>query len=120
MPRVRRGTKTRKRHKKILKLAEGYWGSKHRLFKRAKEQVEKSLAYAYRDRRQRKRQFRRLWITRIGASVRAKGLTYGEFIAGLKHLGIELNRKILADLAVHDDGAFSQLAEKIKSSPVSP
>ncbi|EJY54592.1 ribosomal protein L20 [Alicyclobacillus hesperidum URH17-3-68] len=100
---------TRRRHKKILKLARGYRGSKHTLFRTAKQQVMKSLMYAYRDRRVRKRDFRRLWIQRINAAARSNGLSYNKFMYGLKLAGIEVNRKMLADLAVTDGAAFTQL-----------
>jgi large subunit ribosomal protein L20 len=109
--RVTRSKHRKNRRKKILNLAEGYWGAKSRLHKSAKVQVEKSLQYAYRDRKQRKRQFRRLWITRINAAARDNGTTYSQLIAGLKNAGCELDRKVLADLAVHDPKAFSQLVE---------
>jgi large subunit ribosomal protein L20 len=115
MPRVKRGTMTRKRHSKIMKLASGYWGGKSRLFKTAKEQVMHSGQYAYRDRRVRKRDFRRLWITRISAACRAEGLTYSRFIEALKKAGIELDRKVLADMAVADAPSFSALVERAKS-----
>ncbi len=109
--RVKRGTHRKERRKKILKLAEGYWGGKHRLHRIAKIQVEKSLQYAYRDRKQRKRQFRSLWITRINAAARQNGMSYSTFIAGLKAAGCGLDRKVLADLAVHDPAAFTKLTE---------
>lgn len=109
--RVRRSNKRKDRRRKILKLAEGYWGGKSRLHRTAKVQVEKSLQYAYRDRKQRKRQFRSLWITRINAAARNNGMTYSTLIAGLKAAGCELDRKVLADLAVHDPAAFSQIVE---------
>jgi large subunit ribosomal protein L20 len=109
--RVTRSSHRKDRRKKILKLAEGYWGGKSRLHRVAKVQVEKSLQYAYRDRRQRKRQFRRLWITRINAAARENGTTYSALIAGLKEVGCQLDRKVLADLAVHDPKAFSQVVE---------
>jgi len=109
--RVTRGTHRKNRRKKILNLAEGYWGGKSRLHRTAKIQVEKSLQYAYRDRKQRKRQFRRLWITRINAAARENGTTYSKLIAGLKNAGCELDRKVLADLAVRDPKAFSQIVE---------
>lgn len=115
MPRVKGGTVTRRRHKKILKLARGYRGSKHRLFRTANAQVMKSLLYAFRDRRQRKRDFRKLWITRINAQARANGLSYSKLINGLKKAGIEINRKMLADLAVNDKAAFAAICEKAKS-----
>ncbi|MFD2671204.1 50S ribosomal protein L20 [Marinicrinis sediminis] len=110
MARVKGGTITRRRRKKVLKLARGYFGSKHRLFKTAKEQVMKSLLYAYRDRRQRKRDFRKLWIVRINAAARINGLTYSKMMHGLKLAGVEINRKMLADLAVTDEKAFADLA----------
>ncbi len=109
--RVKRGTVRKDRRKKILNLAEGYWGGKSRLHRTAKIQVEKSLQYAYRDRKQRKRQFRRLWITRINAAARINGMSYSTFISGLKGAGCELDRKVLADLAVRDPQAFGQLVE---------
>ncbi|GAX88947.1 50S ribosomal protein L20 [Effusibacillus lacus] len=116
MPRVKGGTVTRRRHKKILKLARGYRGSKHRLFKTANAQVMKSLLYAFRDRRQRKRDFRKLWITRINAQARVNGLSYSKLINGLKKAGIEVNRKMLADLAVNDKDAFASICEKAKAN----
>jgi large subunit ribosomal protein L20 len=109
--RVKRGPNRKDRRKKILNLAEGYWGGKSRLHRIAKLQVEKSLQYAYRDRKQRKRQFRSLWITRINAAARSNGMSYSTFIAGLKSAGCELDRKVLADLAVRDPQAFGQLVE---------
>ena len=112
--RVKRGSNRKDRRKKILNLAEGYWGGKSRLHRTAKIQVEKSLQYAYRDRKQRKRQFRSLWITRINAAARLNGMTYSTFIAGLKEVGCDLDRKVLADLAVRDPQAFGQLAELAK------
>jgi len=114
MPRVKGGIVTRRRHKKILKLAKGYFGSKHRLFKSANAQVMKSLMYAYRDRRQKKRDFRKLWITRINAQARLNGLSYSRLMHGLKVAGIEVNRKMLADLAVNDKAAFNDLATVAK------
>jgi large subunit ribosomal protein L20 len=114
MPRVKGGTVTRRRHKKILKLARGYRGSKHRLFRTANAQVMKSLLYAYRDRRNRKRDFRKLWITRINAAARRNGLSYSKLMHGLKVAGIEVNRKMLADLAVSDAAAFAELASVAK------
>ncbi|SHE52855.1 large subunit ribosomal protein L20 [Seinonella peptonophila] len=111
MARVKGGTVSRARRKKVLKLAKGYFGSKHRLFRTAKEQVMKSLMYAYRDRRQRKRDFRRLWITRINAASRLNGLSYNKLMFGLKSAGVEINRKMLAELAVSDPRAFAQLAD---------
>lgn len=102
MPRVKGGVVSRKRRKRVLKLAKGYFGSKHTLYKTANEQVMKSLQYAYRDRRQKKRDFRKLWITRINAAARMNGLSYSKLMHGLKLAGIEVNRKMLADLAVSD------------------
>ncbi|NSL51531.1 50S ribosomal protein L20 [Calidifontibacillus erzurumensis] len=116
MPRVKGGTVTRRRRKRVLKLAKGYFGSKHRLFKVAKQQVMKSLMYAYRDRRQKKRDFRKLWITRINAAARMNGLSYSRMMHGLKVAGIEINRKMLAELAVSDEKAFAELAQKAKAS----
>ncbi|GAB2698293.1 50S ribosomal protein L20 [Paenibacillus thermoaerophilus] len=114
MARVKGGVVTRRRHKRVLKLAKGYFGSKHRLFKTAKEQVMKSLLYAFRDRRAKKRDFRKLWIARINAAARNNGLSYSKLMYGLKQSGIEINRKILADLAVNDAKAFSDLANVAK------
>ncbi|NOZ94009.1 MAG: 50S ribosomal protein L20 [Acidobacteria bacterium] len=114
--RVKRSTHRKDRRKKILKLAEGYWGGKSRLHRVAKLQVEKSLVYAYRDRKQRKRHFRSLWITRINAAARENGMSYNTFIAGLKAAGCALDRKVLADMAVRDPRAFTQLAELAKQS----
>ncbi len=116
MPRVKGGTVTRKRRKKVLKLAKGYFGSKHRLYKVANQQVMKSLQYAYRDRRQKKRDFRKLWITRINAAARMNGLSYSRLMHGLKLAGIEVNRKMLADLAINDEKAFAQLADAAKEA----
>lgn len=115
MARVKGGTVTRRRRKKVLKLAKGYYGSKHRLYKVANQQVMKSLMYAYRDRRQRKREFRKLWIARINAAARMNGLSYSRLMHGLKLAGVEVNRKMLADLAVNDAKAFAQLAETAKA-----
>ncbi|MDQ0298609.1 large subunit ribosomal protein L20 [Salibacterium salarium] len=115
MPRVKGGYVARRRRNKVLKLAKGYQGSKHRLFKTAQEQVMKSLQYAYRDRRQRKRDFRRLWITRINAAARLNGLSYSRLMHGLKQADINMNRKMLADLAVNDEKGFSELADKAKA-----
>ncbi|HLT58206.1 MAG TPA: 50S ribosomal protein L20 [Limnochordales bacterium] len=109
MPRVKGGVVTRRRHKKILKLAKGYWGRKSKTFRAANQQVLKSLAYAYRDRRNRKREFRRLWITRINAAARSQGLSYSRLINGLHKAGVAVDRKMLADLAVHDQQAFGEL-----------
>lgn len=116
MPRVKGGTVTRARRKKVIKLAKGYYGSKHTLFKVANQQVMKSLMYAYRDRRQKKRDFRKLWITRINAAARMNGLSYSRLMHGLKVAGIEVNRKMLADLAVTDEKAFAELANAAKTS----
>jgi large subunit ribosomal protein L20 len=114
--RVKRSTNRKDRRKKILKLAEGYWGAKSRLHRTAKIQVDKSLQYAYRDRKQRKRQFRSLWITRINAAARQNGTTYSALIAGLKTAGCSLDRKVLADLAVRDPQAFTQIVELSKQA----
>ena len=116
MARVKGGTVTRKRRKRVLKLAKGYYGSKHTLFKTAKEQVMNSYNYAYRDRRQKKRDFRKLWIARINAAARMNGLSYSKLMHGLKVAGIEINRKMLADLAVTDAAAFTALAEEAKKA----
>ncbi len=115
MSRVKRGTKTRRRHKRILKQAKGYFGRKSKLFRVANQQVLKSGNYAYRDRRRKKRDFRKLWITRINAASRQNGLSYSNFINGLKKAGIELDRKILADMAVNDKEAFSTLVEQAQA-----
>ncbi len=116
MPRVKRGVVARRRHKKILKQAKGYYGARSRVFRVAKQAVIKAGQYAYRDRRQRKRQFRALWITRINAASRANGLNYSRLIAGLRKANIELDRKVLADLAVHDKVAFGAIVEKAKTA----
>ncbi|WP_330942309.1 50S ribosomal protein L20 [Bacillus velezensis] len=115
MPRVKGGTVSRQRRKKVLKLAKGYFGSKHTLYKVANQQVMKSGNYAFRDRRQKKRDFRKLWITRINAAARMNGLSYSRLMHGLKLSGIEVNRKMLADLAVNDLTAFNQLADAAKA-----
>lgn len=114
MPRVTRSIKKRKRRTKILKHAKGYWGARSHNYRTAKEAVERALQYSYRDRRTRKRDFRRLWIMRIKAAVENNGLTYSRFIHGLKNLDIELDRKILADLAVKSPGTFVQIVQKVK------
>ncbi|WP_418790270.1 50S ribosomal protein L20 [Phosphitispora sp. TUW77] len=114
MSRVKRGVTARKRHKKILKLAKGYFGAKSKLFRPANEQVLKSLSYAYRDRRAKKRDFRKLWITRINAAARINGISYSKLINGLKQAGVDINRKILADMAVKDEKAFGRLVEVAK------
>jgi large subunit ribosomal protein L20 len=116
VPRVKRGTKRHNRRKKILKLAKGYYLSKSKLFKFAKESVEKALGYAYRDRRVRKRDFRRLWIIRIGAAARQNGMNYNQFISGLKKAGVELDRKVLAEIAVKDPAGFTKLAETARTA----
>ncbi|MEJ2178406.1 MAG: 50S ribosomal protein L20 [Gammaproteobacteria bacterium] len=116
MPRVKRGVQARARHKKVLKQAKGYSGARSKLFKTAKQAVDKAGQYAYRDRRQRKRQFRALWIVRINAAARDNGLSYSRMIAGLNKADIALDRKVLADMAVHDKAAFSVLAEKAKAA----
>ena len=116
MARVKGGVVSRKRRKRILKLAKGYYGAKSKLFKTAKQAVMKSYMYAYRDRRQKKRDFRKLWITRINAAARLNGLSYSKLMHGLKLAGIEMNRKMLADLAVNDAAAFTVLAEQAKSA----
>ncbi|NJP39506.1 50S ribosomal protein L20 [Oscillospiraceae bacterium HV4-5-C5C] len=115
MARVKRGVTTRARHKKILKQAKGFFGRKHALYKVANQQVMKSLTYAYRDRRNKKRDFRKLWITRINAAARLNGLSYSRFMNGLKKSDIALDRKVLADLAVTDPAAFTALCEKAKA-----
>ena len=116
MPRVEGGTVTRQRRKKVLKLAKGYYGSKHTLFKTAKQQVMKSYMYAYRDRRQTKRNFRKLWITRINAAARINGLSYSKLIHGLKLAEIDMNRKMLAELAVNDAASFAAIADQAKAA----
>ncbi|WP_347862608.1 50S ribosomal protein L20 [Salimicrobium sp. PL1-032A] len=116
MPRVKGGTVTRQRRKRVLKLAKGYYGSKHSLFKTAKQQVMKSGQYAYRDRRQRKRDFRRLWIARINAAARTHEISYSRLMHGLKLAGVEMNRKMLADLAVNDEKAFASLVDQAKTA----
>jgi len=116
MARVKGAMRTRARHKKILKLAKGYFGHKSKLFKTANQAVMKSLVYAYRDRRAKKRDFRKLWVVRINAAARINGLSYSKFIFGLKKAGIGLNRKILADMAMNDEQSFKQLAETAKKS----
>ena len=116
MPRVKRGVVAHRRHKKILKQARGYYGARSRIFRVAKQAVTKAGQYAYRDRRQRKRQFRSLWITRINAQSRANGLSYSRLINGLKKADIALDRRVLADLAVHDKPAFAAIVEQAKAS----
>jgi len=115
MPRVKRSVAAHARHKKVLKQAKGYYGARSRLFKVAKQAVIKASQYAYRDRRQRRRQLRALWITRINAAVRLHDLSYSRFINGLGKAGITLDRKVLSDLAIHDPVAFSMIVEKAKA-----
>ncbi len=116
MPRVKRSVHARKKRRKVLAEAKGYWGIKKSSYKYAKEQVEHSLVYAYRDRKNKKRTFRRLWIMRINAGARANGLSYNQFVAGLKVAGVELDRKILADLAATDPAQFAILAGQAKEA----
>ena len=114
MARVKRGVTAKARHKKILQQAKGYYGARSRVFRVAKQAVVKALQYAYRDRRNRKREFRGLWITRINAAVRPHGLSYSRFISGLKKAKITLDRKVLADLAVNDKAGFAKLVQQVK------
>ena len=116
MPRVKRSVASRKRRRKVLNQAKGYFGSRHSRYKVAKEQVEHSLVYAYRDRKNKKRTIRRLWIMRINAAARSEGLSYNQFVAGCRKAGIELDRKVLADIAVDDPAAFGKIAEQAKSA----
>ena len=116
MPRVKRGPKLKNCRKKLLGLAKGYYLNKSKLYKFAKESVEKALVYAYRDRKARKRDFRRLWIVRIGAAARMNGLNYNQLIFGLKKAGVDMDRKILADIAVQDPAAFTRLTETAKGA----
>jgi large subunit ribosomal protein L20 len=116
MPRVKGGATARARHKKVLKKAKGYYGARSKLYKTANQAVTKAGQYAYRDRRQRKRQFRSLWIARINAAARLHGLSYSRFINGLNKAAIEIDRKVLADIAVHDPDAFGALAAQAKAS----
>jgi large subunit ribosomal protein L20 len=116
MARVKRGVTAHARHKKIIKQAKGYYGRRKNVFRAAVQAVEKAGQYAYRDRRQRKRNFRALWIQRINAAARALGLTYGRFINGLDKAGVEIDRKVLADLAVREPDAFKSLVEKAKAA----
>ena len=118
MARVKRGVVAHARHKKVLKQAKGYYGARRKVYRVAKQAVIKAGQYAYRDRRNRKRQFRRLWIVRINAAARQFGLSYSRFMDGLNKAGIEVDRKVLADLAVHDIAAFGVLAEKAKAQLV--
>ncbi len=115
MPRAKSSVSSRKRRKKILKLAKGYRGAKSKLYRVANQQVMKSLVYAYRDRRVRKRDFRKLWITRINAAARMNGISYSRLMNGLRLAGVEINRKILADMAVNDSKAFGKMVEMAKS-----
>ncbi|EAK3930751.1 50S ribosomal protein L20 [Campylobacter jejuni] len=116
MARVKTGVVRRRRHKKVLKLARGFYSGRRKHFRKAKEQLERSLVYAYRDRRRKKRDFRRLWIVRINAACRLNDLSYSRFINGLKKAGIELDRKILADLAMNDAAAFAKIVEAAKKA----
>ncbi len=116
MARVKRGVIARRRHNKVLKQAKGYYGARSKVFRVAKQAVIKAGQYAYRDRRTKKRQFRRLWIARINAAARMNGLTYSRFINGLNKAGVAIDRKVLADIAVHDAAAFSVIAEKAKAA----
>src|SRR5436190_20423777 len=116
MPRVKRGNKRKEYRKKILKRASGYFLTKSKLYQAAQEAVERGLKFAYRGRKEKKRQFRSIWIVRIGAAAKLSGLSYSQFINGLKRAGVELDRKILADLAVNDAAAFKSLAEQAKGA----
>ena len=116
MPRVKRGVAAKKRKNRMLRQAKGYFGARSRLLKTAREAVEKGWKYAYRDRRQRKREFRRLWIARINAAARQNGTTYGKLISGLKSAGVELDRKSLADIGARDAATFARIAEVAKSA----
>ena len=116
MPRVKRGVTAHRRHKKVLKQAKGYYGARSRVYRVAKQAVIKAGQYAYRDRKQRKRQFRRLWIARINAGARINGLSYSRLIAGLKKSNVEIDRKVLADLAMNDAPVFAAIVEKAKAA----
>ncbi|ARQ07388.1 MULTISPECIES: 50S ribosomal protein L20 [Staphylococcaceae] len=116
MPRVKGGTVTRARRKKVIKLAKGYFGSKHTLYKVAKQQVMKSGQYAYRDRRQKKREFRKLWIARINAAARKHDISYSRLMNGLKVAGIDINRKMLSEIAISDEKAFAELVNQAKAA----
>jgi large subunit ribosomal protein L20 len=116
MPRVKRGVMTRKRHRSIITRAKGYWGARHRWFRMAHEAVMHAGQYAYRDRRARKREFRKLWIARINAGCRAEGITYSRFINGLGKAGVAVDRKVMADLAVNDPAAFSALVQQAQAA----
>jgi large subunit ribosomal protein L20 len=115
MPRAVDGTRRKDRRKKVLKQAKGYWGSRSKLYRTSKDAVAKALSYAYRDRKRKKRDFRRLWITRISAACRNEGTTYSQFMNDLKKSGIELNRKVLSNLAIEDKQAFKTLVDKVSS-----
>lgn len=116
MPRVKTGVVRRRRHKKILKLAKGFYSGRRKHFRKAKEQLERSMMYAFRDRKQKKREFRKLWIIRINAASRLNGMNYSTFMNGMKKAGIELDRKILADMAMNDAAAFTAVAEASKAA----
>ncbi len=116
MPRSKNGTRRRERRRKIMRLARGYWGGRSRLFKTAKEAVMKGLASSYRDRRRRKGEFRRLWITRISAAVRAEGLTYSQFMRGLTAAGVQINRKALSNMAIEDPAAFKAVVARAREA----
>jgi large subunit ribosomal protein L20 len=116
MPRVKTGVVRRRRHKKILKLAKGFYSGRRKHFRKAKEQIERSLVYAHRDRKQKKRDFRKLWIIRINAATRLNGMNYSTFMNGVKKAGIELDRKILADMAMNDAAAFTAVVEASKAA----
>jgi large subunit ribosomal protein L20 len=116
MPRVKTGVVRRRRHKKVLKLARGFYSGRHKHFRKAKEQLERSLVYAFRDRKQKKREFRKLWIIRINAACRLNGMSYSVFMNGLKRASIELDRKILADFAMNDAAAFTALTNQAKAA----
>jgi len=116
MPRVKRGVNARARHKKVLKQAKGYYGARSRVYRVAKQAVIKAKQYAYRDRKRKKREFRALWIIRINAAARELGLTYSQFINGLKKANIEIDRRVLADIAIHDKPAFAAIINQVKTS----
>ena len=116
MPRVKTGVVRRRRHKKILKMAKGFYAGRSRHFRKAKEQVERSMVYTYRDRKQNKREFRKLWIIRINAACRLNEMSYSQFINGLKKAGIELDRKILADMAMNDAASFTSVVAQAKAA----
>ena len=116
MPRVKRSVASRKKRRKVLDQAKGYWGLKKSSYRYAKEQVDHSLTYAYRDRKNKKRDFRKLWIVRINAGAHQHGMSYSVFMHGLKKAGIEIDRKVLSDIAVNDSAAFTALAEKVRSA----